>query len=185
MIYSYLCLVSVVLHVSVPYPSPKNPHGYGLDACSGVFVSPNEILTAEHCIEESRGYQWIRTNENKVYSVSIERKDKEKDLALLLVNKPINHNFAVLGSPVNVADYVYTVNNGDDFPKTYNYGIVNNIIYDEGVLELIHSATIMPGASGSGLFSFDGKLIGLNVARIYGLNEAVDYYEIEAFLNRR
>ena len=185
-LYQYLCAISVILHVSVSYPSPEHPQGYGMAACSGVFISDNEILTAAHCVEESRGHQWIQDNEGDSFSVSVKRKDKIKDLAILKVTKKgFKHTFAVLGSPIKITDTVYTVNNGDDYAKTWNTGIVNNIVFDEGVLSILHNALIMPGASGSGLFNEKGQLIGVNVATIHYFSEAVDYYEIEAFLNKR
>lgn len=186
-LYLALSLVTVTIHTSVKFPTPKHPHGYGLNTCSGVFISPNEILTAGHCIAESRGQQWIRTNEGLSYAVTIEKTDPLKDLALLKVVRPINHAYTSFGEPAQVTDTVYTVNSGEGFERSFNKGIVNNIITDEEfkIATILHNAYIMPGASGSGLFNDNREIVGINVAVWKGFSEAVDIYEIHAFLLRR
>ncbi len=182
-IFVALSLVTVTLHVSTPIPSARWPNRYGLNTCTGVFVSPNEILTAGHC----RGHQWVKTEEGESLAVTIEKKDLRRDLALLKVIKPISHAFALLGNPSKISDSVYTVNSGDAYDHTYNTGIVNNVILDDdnAILTILHNASIMPGASGSGLFNSSGELIGINVATIKSFSCAVDLYEIKSFLIRR
>jgi S1-C subfamily serine protease len=185
--YLALCLLTVTLHVSVPMPKAQDHKYYGLNTCTGVFISPNEILTAGHCVKESRGHQWIKTEENESYSVTVEKLDVKKDLALLKVTKPINHAYVMLGSPAKITDYIFTVNSGDDYEKTYNKGIVNNLVPDEdtGTLLILHNAGILSGASGSGLFNTHNELVGINVMQVRMLSQAVDIYEIKTFLNRR
>ncbi len=184
----YLALLSltVTIHASCTYPTAHNPKAYDLNTCSGVFVSPNTVLTAGHCVDHSRGHQWIKTSDGVSYSVTIEKLDKHKDLALLKVTKPINHAYTSLGKPANITETVYTVNSGADYEGTFNIGIVNNIIKDEyGTSTLLHNTAIVGGASGSGLFNASRQLVGINVATIKNFSEAVDLYEIQAFLNHR
>lgn len=183
-LYLYLASLTVTLHVSVLVPSPMHPDQTGIITCSGVFVSPDEILTNYHCIEESRGFQWVRTYEQKSFSVVVEKKDKDKDLALLKILKPIKHKYVSFGDPVLKTETVYTVNSGGDTANTFNTGIINNIVIDPEtkVLSVLHSATYMHGASGSGLFNTKKQLIGLNVAKIDDLMEAIDITEIVTFL---
>lgn len=187
-IYSALLLVTATLHVSVPAPTLQHPDNYSNNTCTAVFISPNELLTAAHCVRLSRGQQWIKTNENKSLSVIIEKTNYQKDLALLKIkDKNFRHVFAGIGSPVQKADEVYTVNSGEDFEKTFNHGMVNNIIIDDenGTLSILHSATILPGASGSGLFNYKHELIGINTTMIRSFGTAVDVMEINEFLDKR
>jgi S1-C subfamily serine protease len=186
-IYLALSLVSVTIHTSVPQPSILHPFAYGLNTCSGVFVSPNEVLTAGHCVANSRGHQWVKVEEGVSYEADIERLDKIKDLALLKITKPLNHAYTSLGTPAKIASAVYTVNSGEGYDHTYNSGLVNNVIIDEeyNILTIMHNAIILPGASGSGLFNSDAELIGINVAKLKEFSEAVDLQEIRAFLKRR
>lgn len=185
-LYATLCLVSVTLHVSTKYPTPKNPLEYDLNTCSGVFISPNEVLTAGHCVSHSRGRQWIKTEEGESYAAVIEAKDLVKDLALLKI-KGVTHSYVSFGGPVNITDKVYTVNSGDSIEKTFNEGIVNNLFaYDvTETFMILHSATIFPGASGSGLFNSNGELVGINTDTIKSLAGAVDITVIKQFLKRR
>ncbi len=184
-LYLALAAITVTVHTSVPSPTHQNPHRYGLTTCTGVFVGPDEILTAGHCVSESRGHQWIKTFDNKSISVTIKKLDKHKDLALLKVTKPINHAYTSLGNPVIRGDAVYTVNSGGEFERTYNTGMVNNLITEESTLTILHSALMMFGASGSGLFNSQCQIVGINVANVQNFSEAVDVREIKAFLDPR
>ena len=186
--YLALASLSVTLHVSDPYPTPKNPNGYALSSCSGVFIGPDLILTANHCISDSRGRQWIKTAEGISYSVSIVKGNKYKDLALLRViaSRPINHAYAQLGTPAVITQDVFTVNSGKGFVQTYARGYVANLIADpdHGTGSILHTAPIMGGASGSGLFDNRGRLIGINTATFPAFSVAVDLTEIQSFLNK-
>lgn len=186
-LYAALLLVTVTVHTSVPSPTLRNPKNYSLNTCSGVFVGPDLLLTAGHCMEHSRGYQWIKTSDGKSLAVSVMKIDTKTDLALLKVIKPINHPYTSLGSRVGRADIVYTVNSGYGYERTFNQGMVNNVLLDEDSLALtiLHNAMILPGASGSGLFNSDRQLIGINVATIRGFSEAVDVVELRKFLDER
>jgi len=186
-LYTALSLITVTVNTSVSSPQLLNPDNYDLATCSGVFVSPSEILTAGHCVKHSRGHQWIKTDEGISYAVTIERTDFIKDLALLKVTKPLNHKYAVLGEPIKITESVFTVNSGQGYDHTFNSGIVNNLIIEEetDILTILHNAQIMPGASGSGLFNAKGELVGINVAMLKTFSEAVDIYEIKSFLRKR
>lgn len=185
--YLSLCLVSVTLHVSVHTPHLSDPKAYSLVTCSGVFISPDEILTAGHCVEHSRGRQWVKTSDGRSYSAEIETVDKIKDLALLRVLHLAPHRYVQFGKPINITEPVFTVNSSEGWEKTYNQGMVNNLIDDveTGVQTILHSASIIQGASGSGLFNGRGELVGINTATLKPFSSAVDVTVINQFLHRR
>ena len=186
-LYAVLCSFSCLIHISDPNPTAKNPKNYGLSTCSGVFIGPDTVLTANHCVAESRGHQWIKTDDGISYSAIILRKDKIKDLALLKVMNMKNHAYANLGLPTDISQKVYTVNSGHGYEHTYNEGIVNNLFEEEdtNTLQIMHNTLIWPGASGSGLFNSRGELIGINVAVMKGLSAAVDITVVKEFLRVR
>lgn len=181
-LFLFMSLVTVTLRVSIPEHTPK---GYGLDTCTGVFVSNDEILTARHCVEDSRGRQWIKLNDGLSYPVVIKKVSSEMDLALLAIPEIVVHPYVDLGKDVVVTQPVYTVNSGEGYEKTYNQGIVCNIVQviKEEPKMIMHTGAILPGASGSGLFNSEGKLVGINVKgnRVFSL--AVTIQDIRKFLN--
>ncbi len=79
-----------------------------------------------------------------------------------------------------VQQWLYWVN---ETPMTYAEGVVENIIRDQyNIISLVHSASILGGASGSGLFNSRGELVGINTATYKSLTNAVDLTEIQYFL---
>ncbi len=122
---------------------------------------------------------------NKSFKATIERIDKRLDLCLIKVHSP-KHSYAIIGRGGEIGDKVFMINSENDTPNTYGEGVVENIIRDrDKVVSLIHSATILHGASGSGLFNQDGELIGINTAIYQSLTNAVDVIEIKEFLSNK
>jgi S1-C subfamily serine protease len=76
------------------------------------------------------------------------------------------------------------MSNEMDMPFTYGEGIVANVLKDEEINQtlVIHTATILSGGSGSGLFNTDGRLVGLNIYAMRGLGGAVDLSNIKEFM---
>lgn len=179
-----LSALTVTLHTSKVFHSPLGQEEIGMSSCTGVFISPNRVLTAEHCVEHSRGHQWIRTNDNKSYEAKIVRTDPLRDLALLYIPRIQPHKYATLGAAAYVTEPVYTVNSGEDIPGTYGEGVVKNVmIWDKDYPAMImHSIAILAGASGSGLFDRKGHLVGINTRARAAISLAVNTSDIECFL---
>jgi len=185
--FSLLAVYAVTIHISSTFPTPQDPKNYDIGSCSGVFISGNEILTAAHCFSASRNHQWVKTDDDKSYEAKVESIDFLDDLAVVVVPKIKDHPYVRLGKRVGRGDHVYTVNSGDDIKDTYNEGVVNNLILDPdtNVPEIMHSASIDFGASGSGLFDKKGRLVGINTMKRGPFGYAVDIAPIRDFLNTR
>ncbi len=181
---TFLTVVSITLHIQYKTKSPLGKDFIGIATCSAVMISENEALTAAHCMENSTGHLWALDSNEKSFSVTVEKINKKMDLCLVKLNSPISHSYASLGHYVNKGNFIASLNSGNDFIGTYVEGKVSNIIKDpeNGVISIIHSATILPGASGSGLFNYRGQLIGINTAMYHNLSNAVDITEINYFL---
>jgi len=164
---------------------PSGKSEKGMSGCTGVFVSPYDILTAQHCVEGSIGKQWIKRNDGKILSAKIIAEDKIEDLALLHVDKPSAY-YTHLGEEPFITDEVFTVNSGESLEKTFGKGIVANITKIDDMdhtPSILSTIVIFHGASGSGLFNSNGDLIGLNVAIFKGQSIAVDTPVIYNFLH--
>lgn len=173
---AYLTLVTLTLHIK--YPG-------GMATCTGVYISPNEALTASHCVDHLYAKIWVKNSDNKSFSATVENKNKNSDLCLLKINGPA-HKYAELGKVARKGDHIYTMSSEEDMPYTYGEGIVANTITDPDnyTEQIVSSISILPGASGSGLFDDRGLLVGINTMKQEGLSFATDLNEIEIFLNR-
>lgn len=178
-----LMSLTLTLHVQTRSRGVDYKENIIISGCTAVWVSPTEALTAAHCVEHSTGRMWVLDSDNRSFSASVERIDKRLDLCLLKIKAP-KHLYAKMGYFVNRGDKVFIMNSGNFMNNMYGEGIVANILDDpdEMTLSVIHTATILPGASGSGLFNARGELVGINTATYHALTSAVDLTEIEYFL---
>lgn len=154
-------------------------------SCTAVYIGEKTAITAAHCINET-GKIWVRNSDNQSFNATILRRDTKLDLCTLHIQGPA-HPYVELGKPVKRGDKVEVISSEYDMPGTYGEGIVENIVLDDehSVLQICHSATILPGASGSGLFDKYGNLVGINVTVFQGLSFAVDETVLESFLLNR
>lgn len=186
-LYVLLCSYTVTIHMTEMDRNPLNPsvETPHQGACSGVFISDTDILTARHCLDKATKV-FIKTIDNQSFSAEIIKVDPVADLGLIRVTKLPGHKHAVIGNNPEITDSVYSVNMGDDYRYNYGEGIVENYVYledeGEGPKLILDSIAILPGASGSGLFDGKGKLVGISVrsGRVNSL--AVSLEAIQEFL---
>jgi serine protease Do len=169
----------------------------GWGTCSGVYVSSNLILTANHCTEPPEDVVfkeiWIRNLDGESAKATIVKKSPAKDLALLktdLRGTPVR-----LAYDISVGETCYVIGNPLGFEWIVTKGIVSNIGLSG--INLVESfmtdATILPGNSGGGVFNEKGRLIGIivrgtSVLGMYGatgLGIAVDVNEVREFLKSK
>lgn len=185
--FSIIPLITLLsLTFNIQDRDPKT-HKITMGGCSAVYVAPDEALSAAHCLEGTTGNMWVRNSSNQAFKVGVIKVDKRIDLCLLKLYDAPKHKFVKLGRPPKVGDRVYSMGNDDRMPFTYGEGKVKNILIDDmtHTLTIVHSASILAGASGGGLFNKGGQLIGINVMSFQGVSFAVDITVVEGFLGKR
>ncbi len=171
--------------------------------CSGVWVSPKEILTANHCVDKQElgDQEWffvrsdvygkqasMRPRSARLYAV-----DADHDLALLRVANPPPHEVASLStSNIRAGAFAQSMGHSLGLLWSYSAGYVAAArqmdVTGRDLLWLQAAVPISPGNSGGGLFDENGALIGLAHAtysspRAQLLNMFVHRDYIYAFLH--
>lgn len=177
-------LTALTLTVQVQLWTPKE--GYSMATCTAVYISPTEALTAGHCVEDSTGHVWVKNHKKQSFTAHIKKVDVINDLCLLSMESP-KSPYAKLGEPADKGDKIFIMSSEMDMPYTYGEGIVANIIrdIDTDTLQLVHTAVILSGASGSGLFNEHGELVGINIAKMGAISFAVDETIVKNFLKHK
>lgn len=131
--------------------------------CSGTWIGRGKVLTAGHCVKEQEEVYWVRSNPGELPMPALRLKwDEDADLGLLLVAGDVSiHGNAELGPMPAVGDGLLSLNNTfrmeNSFMRGYvgGYQVVNDRTYLEAMLPGSY------GASGSGLFDVQGRLVGV------------------------
>ena len=151
--------------------------------CTGVWVSVDSILTAEHCVGEGVSDLLEEVEETRVKDIryvlkgdfrgSFEKAlvyrrahiigmDSLSDLALLRVDDEIPfHSVAAIGSRVRVGERLHVVGHVQGLSWTYMEGLLSSFREKDGISMLQVSAPIYFGVSGGGAFNKDGDLVGI------------------------
>jgi S1-C subfamily serine protease len=146
----------------------------GLHAyCSGVWVGPNTVLTAKHCIEDRPivGYETLGDTHDKIPKLGVVvAVEEDNDLALLKVDPKTmpEHPVALLGEEVWTGEHVNIVGHTTGYWWTYIEGVVSSSELHEMVSKgrrpyaMQVSSPAWFGNSGGGAFDDEGKLIGIS-----------------------
>jgi S1-C subfamily serine protease len=181
--------VKIVIKVE----NSKGQHGEGL--CSGVIVSPNEILTAGHCVNAGK-YKitniWVRDVDGRSQPAFVEKVVPGTDLALLAIMIPEKH-YARYSTHLTVGDAVEVVGMPMGLMWTSTFGHVSALgrmftQVDGSYTQF--DAPINGGNSGGGLWDKHGRLIGIVTMHVTpcwfgswsGLGFAVDMRTILDFV---
>jgi S1-C subfamily serine protease len=177
--------------------------------CTGVWVSAESILTAQHCVGESVSYlleeeldsghgrdiRYVLQGDFKssFEKASVYRKlhvvgmDGVSDLALLRVDGEVPlHGVAVVGSRVRVGERLHVVGHVQGLSWTYMEGLVSAFRDKEGISMLQVSAPIYFGVSGGGAFNKYGDLVGITsfIYRAPNIGFFSDIVTINNFLKK-
>jgi serine protease Do len=194
------CLSStVILHMKVSIHEKgfqKDKQGWG--TCSGVYVSPNLVLTANHCVDMPKGIKlkeiWVGNITGESAKANVVKIDPTRDLALLkteLKGIPVR-----LARDVRVGEDCWVVGNPLGLEFVITKGIVSSTDVGFDVFPRDHfitDATILPGNSGGAAFNSKGQLIGIVVMSTSlfgglgasGLGIVVQINEVKYFLTHR
>jgi hypothetical protein len=147
----------------------------GLAYGSGVVVGDNKVITNCHVLRATK-QPWVSRGED-TYLIASVKADAWHDLCLVTTNympfKP-----AILGTSVDLkrGQEVAAIghSNGVPTPLT-SYGAVK-ALYDADEGKIIRSsARFSMGASGSGLFDMEGRLVGINTFKTAGRGGSIHY----------
>ncbi len=147
----------------------------GLAYGSGVVVGDNKVITNCHVLRATK-QPWVSRGED-AYLIAAVKADAWHDLCLVTTNympfKP-----AIIGNSVDLkrGQEIAAIghSNGVPTPLT-SYGAVK-ALYDADEGKIIRSsANFSLGASGSGLFDMDGKLVGINTFKTAGRGGSIHY----------
>lgn len=140
----------------------------GLAYGSGVVIAENKVITNCHIFRQTKK-PWVARGED-IYDVVSVQAERFHDLCLLTTEvlplKPIQ-----LGNGANISrnQQVLSIghSNGAPAPLTSMGRITSSYRFEEGNI-IRSTAQFRMGASGSGLFDMDGKLIGINTFKTPG-----------------
>jgi len=139
---------------------------------TGFHIGNGKILTVAHIIKPyMENAIWVKNGEHGMTARLI-KIDRELDLALLGVSET-NYPEMLFKLETEVDDEVISVVNIGVFEDVFLRGRVAGYGYFEGKEYIVIDMKIIPGMSGSGVFS-EGKLIGI-VQRMYGVLERGDF----------
>ncbi len=179
-----MSLVSVTLHIPGSYRTMTGVLTSSIGTCSGVIIDTNKILTAAHCMDDSKGVAIVDLpSGDRTYAIVI-KKSAAMDLALLGMLKK-SRQTSQLGKRPEITNKLFTINSGKGIPHTYGEGYLRNVRYIKGEDAyplLMSSILIEPGASGSGVFDGKGRLVGINIITTDTGSLAVHIDTIKRFL---
>jgi serine protease Do len=192
------CLAStVVIHMKMTKGKKS-----GMGVCSGVYVAPNLILTADHCVDTSLEREkgitlkgiWIKDINDNIAKAEVVKTDSSRDLALLRTD--LKGIPAKLARNVKVGEETWVVGNPLGLEFIVSKGIVSatDVTFEDFPRDhFITTATVLPGNSGGPAYNSKGQLIGIVVMSTSmlgsfgasGLGVVVQINEVRHFLKSK
>lgn len=138
---------------------------------SGVIISTDGYIVTNNHVVADADELTVTLNDNKEYSARIIGTDKTTDLALIKIDAKNLPAITIANSEnIKVGEWVLAVGNPFNLTNTVTAGIVSakgRSLYQNGVESFIQTdAAINPGNSGGALVTADGKVVGINSAKI-------------------
>jgi S1-C subfamily serine protease len=161
---------------------------------SGVIVEPSGlIVTNNHVIRGATRVTLLTQDERRV-PATVVTADARQDLAILKPDGPVGRGaeLADEGDVLDQGDQVFAIGSPFGLQNTVTAGIVSNtgrVNPQNGVPMIQIDAPINPGNSGGGLFTLDGRLIGIPTSILgpisgnVGIGFAVPVSRVRAMLD--
>lgn len=160
---------------------------------TGVVIAPDRVLTVAHVVDAAEGTPTHVIAADALFPYEVLAIDRERDLALLAVDLPDDVPAIVWGDEGALAlgDDVIAIG----FPigltsVTLSKGVVSSLRQEyAGAMFIQTDAAINPGNSGGPLVDAQGRLVGINVAKVAQIEVdavgfAVPASDIRAFVER-
>ena len=122
------------------------------------------ILTSAHVVDVAQNVIVTMANGQDYVAKVVSHLGKNKDIALLKINVPIELKTVKLGDSekIKVGQKVLAIGNPFGFNGTLTQGIISRIDYSKNRIQT--DAAINPGSSGGPLLNKNGEIIGINQA---------------------
>jgi len=143
-------------------------HDGNLAYGSGVVVAENKILTNCHVLRETK-QAWVSQGE-QVFTIVAVQADRRHDLCLATTQYlPVKPVIIGAGDKLKKGQEVIAIghSNGVAAPVT-SLGVIKSLYSMDGANVIRSTARFALGASGSGLFDGEGRLIGINTLKTSG-----------------
>jgi len=140
----------------------------GLSYGSGVVVGENKVMTNCHIFRSTK-QPWVARGEDSYTIVSVQA-DRWHDLCLLTMQSlPFTPAQLAKGHELRRGQEVFSIghSNGVPAPLT-SAGAIKSTYPFEGGYIIRSNAPFRMGASGSGIFNIEGKLLGINTFKTPG-----------------
>jgi len=140
----------------------------GLAYGSGVVVAQDKVISNCHVLRTTKS-PWINVGE-ETYPVTSVQADRWHDLCLLTTfNLPVTPVAIGSGKDLKRGQEILSIghSNGSPASLTSSGNINTTYAFDEGKV-IRSTAPFRMGASGSGIFDLDGKLLGINTFKSPG-----------------
>ena len=137
----------------------------GVSCGTGCIIHKSGIiLTSAHVLDESDSVIVTMYNGQDYKARILKRFEKNKDIALLKIEVPVELKTVRLGdsAKVKVGQKVLAIGNPFGFNGTLTQGIISRIDYANNRIQT--DAAINPGSSGGPLLNKKGEIIGINQA---------------------
>ncbi len=142
----------------------------GLAYGSGVVVGDNQVITNCHVLRKTK-QPWVSQGE-ETYSVTAVKADRWHDLCLVSTFG-MPHKSVPIGKSTDLKKGQEVIaighSNGVPAPLTSAGFVKSTYDLDQGKV-ILSSAKFRMGASGSGLFDTEGRLVGINTFKTSGKN---------------